>query len=71
MKANSNFPSAGKTLGTSFGGKGRDQDSPEIGLKWSYESVRKFDCAAGWRNFGTVGSFTPLRLQVLRVKSRT
>jgi hypothetical protein len=25
-----------------------------MGLKWSYESVRKFDCRVGWRNFSTV-----------------
>jgi hypothetical protein len=34
-------------------GKGRDQDSPGMGLKWSYESARKFDLQAGSRNFST------------------
>jgi putative ABC transport system ATP-binding protein len=55
MKATSNFPSAGKTAGTSLG-KGCDQDSPGVGLKWSYESARKFDCEESWRNFSTVNA---------------
>jgi len=52
MKTNRDFSLGEEDLGHVCWG-GRDQDSPGIGLKWSYESVRKFDCAVDWRNFGT------------------
>jgi len=46
MKTNRDFSLGGEDLGYVCWG-GRDQDSPGIGLKWSYESVRKFDCDGG------------------------